>query len=337
MNIVSIGDQARSFSLKLASSRLSTTLDVLVQELASGQSADIGKRVNGNTGLLSHIETQMLTNEQILRGLDEAIGSIDITLLTLDQVHSTVSDLAINIINDPVGESVTQLHSKSRHAEDILNLTISRLNRELNGQYLFSGQTTDQRPLSPASNILEHLEQVVTGLASADEVVAAVSSWFDAPPGFGGFLDSAFHGDQLERTAIVSPGEALSYTATAGDPNIRNTLKGLVLTSLVGKGVLADDMAQQRQLLMHGGKILYDSAGGLLDVQAELGYVASYINSKKLEITSHSTEMSFLRENIRQVDEYETALAVNDVRTRMQLVYELVSRLSKLKLMDYIR
>lgn len=270
MNIATIGDQARSFSHKMSASRLSTTLDVLVNELASKQTADIGKRVNGNTSLLSHIETRMQANEGILRGLDEAMGSIDIALSALDEIHSSVVDLSIDLISDLSGGNLTQVRAKSQHAEDIFNLTVSRLNEKLGGQYIFAGQATGQRPLAPASEILAHLEAEVSGLITVEEVVEVVSNWFDAPSGTGGFLDSAYYGDQLQRNVVVAQGEALKYSATAADESIREMLKGLALTSLVGRGVLDGDMPQQRELLLRGGNVIHDSTDGLLDTQARV-------------------------------------------------------------------
>lgn len=337
MNITTIGDQARLFSHRMATSRLSTTLDVLVNELASKQTADIGKKVNGNTSLLSHIETRMQANEGILKGLDEAMGSIDIVLSTLDEIHSSVVDLSTDLINDPASGNLTQIRAKSQHAEDVFNLTVSRLNEELGGQYLFAGRATGQRPLAPASEILAHLETEVSSLTTVEEVAEAVNTWFDAPSGSGGFMDYAYYGDQLERNVVISHAEVLKYSATAADENIRDTLKGLALTSLVGRGIFDGDMAQQRELLLRGGNVIYDSTNGLLDAQAEIGYVASTIKFKQTEIAAHSTELDFLRGDIRKIDEYETALAITDVHTRLQMVYELISRLSKLKLMDYIR
>ena len=59
MTVQSIGDQARAFAMQAASSRIKTTMATLTAELSSGEVADLGSRLQGNTQALAGIESRL--------------------------------------------------------------------------------------------------------------------------------------------------------------------------------------------------------------------------------------------------------------------------------------
>ena len=64
MTVQSIGDQARAFAMQAASNRIKTTLATLTDELSSGEVADLGARLQGNTQDLAKTISQMMQNQE---------------------------------------------------------------------------------------------------------------------------------------------------------------------------------------------------------------------------------------------------------------------------------
>lgn len=337
MSIYSVGDQARALALQSAAGRLKTTLNVLTEELASGEVSDIGQRVLGNTQSLRAIEDKISMTEAFHRVSVEADGLAKMMSAALDSIQSISSNIAIDLINEPVGENTSLLLERSGQVAKDLDLIVTRLNVSFSGQHVLSGTATDQLPLMSGSEILNVLQGVVSGLTSASDIVQAVSDWFDSPSGSGGFLDVAYRGNDGGRQFMVSEGRVVVLDVNAGAPEMRDTLKGMAISSLVSRGVLSTDISQQRELMRLGGGIIYDNDSLLVSAQAKIGHFARSIERSIAENSMLSDSLTISRNDIRSADPYETSLALSDVETRLQTLYAVTNRLSKLKLVDYVR
>jgi flagellar hook-associated protein 3 FlgL len=69
MPLYSLGDMASQFMLRRQNVRMNTDLAQLTQELASGQTADISRHLNGNYSYLGDVER----NLRVLQGYDTAV------------------------------------------------------------------------------------------------------------------------------------------------------------------------------------------------------------------------------------------------------------------------
>ncbi|RJL18335.1 hypothetical protein [Paracoccus siganidrum] len=337
MSIYSVGDQARALALQSAAGRLKTTLNVLTEELASGEVSDIGQRVLGNTQSLRAIEDKISVAEEFHRISVEADGLAKMMGAALDSIQSVSSNIAINLINEPVGESASLLLERSGQVAKNLDLIVTRLNTSFGSYHVFSGTATDQPPLMSGPEILDIIQGMISGLTIASDIVQAVSDWFDSPSGSGGFLDIAYRGNDDGRQFMVSEGRVVVLDVNAGAPEIRDTLKGMAISSLVSRGVLSTDVSQQRELMRLGGGIIYDSDPLLISAQAKIGHFAQSIERNIAENSTLSDSLKISRNDIRSANPYETSLALSDVESRLQALYAVTNRLSKLKLVDYVR
>lgn len=334
----SIGDQARAFAMRSNTARLRSALHVLTQEIASGEVADLGQRLRGNSGILNDIETRLTLTEQYQRNVKEAAVQTNEQQEALGVVHDVTSKLAATILASPVPANPKALDAYVMEAEQALTTMVSRLNLEYGGQYLFSGLAIDQPPLISAEEILDKLEELTEGLASADEVSRKVFDWFDAPLGSGGFSDVAYKGTLEDvRRLRVSGSHYIELGASAADPAIRNLLKGVALTALAGRGVAEDQYDKKLALMRRGGEIASGNEPALVAYMARIG-----IRQKDLEVqgVENTTSLSILqrtRNDIRQVDPYETSVALTETESQLEILYTLTARLSKLNLTEYLR
>ncbi|MCF3972618.1 hypothetical protein [Paracoccus salsus] len=338
MTVHSIGDQARAFALQAASYRLKTTLATLTQEMASGEVADIGQRLGGNTQILSRIETRILFMEQLGRNTAEAATLTQGMQDVLESVRSEVGALGLSLLAEPFNETESLLSMRAGEVADAFETTVARFNRAVGDRFLFSGLNSDAPALAPANEILDALVVIVAGLTTAADVTQAVSDWFDAAPGMGGFLDVAYRGT-IGQAQHVTIGEdqTLALVTTAATPALRDVLKGLATAALVDRNVLAGQHGQRRDLMQTGGRVLVDNAPELLSEMGRIGMGQQLIERARSESAATLSTMKIVRNELRAADPYETAGALKQVEAQLESLYAVTARLSSLKLVDYLR
>ncbi len=338
MALYSIGDQARAFAMQNTTSRIKNTLDVLTNELSSGEVADLGQRLGGNTRSINQIEARLQAISRLNQNSSEAASLTRGMQDVLTQIHSDGSALAVSLLTEPPLPSPAMLATRSAGIEDMLGQVISRLNHEVAGQYLFSGLNTQTPPVAGADTILSALTSATSGLTTAADVVQAVNSWFDAPAGGGGFLDTAYAGTLgTSRELAIGENRSIDLATTAGTSAIRNVLKGMAMAALVSRGVLAGQYDQQLKLMSSGAQVLLDNETGLVAEMARVGLAQQRTDEAQAENASSISILTISRNEIRRADPYETSVALTEAQSRLDSLFAVTARLSNLKLVEYLR
>ncbi|WP_265500085.1 hypothetical protein [Paracoccus beibuensis] len=332
----SISDQARAYALQVASHRIKTTLNTLTAEVASGEVADVGLRLQGNTRTLGDIEGRISTIQQFQRNGAEAAHQLEAMQNLFEGVRKNTTDLGLSLGTDPfIGNNVT---ARTTEASAAFETVIQRLNGADSNRFLLSGDASTTAPLSPASEILDALQVATAGATTADDVFQVVSDWFDAPVGGGGFLDAAYHGTvgTIQRIA-VSETITIGIDTTAAAPAVRDLLKGLASAALLDRGVLAGQPDEQGQLLEQGGLQMMAADSRLLNEMSRIGMNQQSAERARTGNASALATLTVARNEIRSADPFETAAALKEVQAQLESLYTVTARLSNLKLVDYLR
>lgn len=334
----SVGDLARAYAMRSNTARLRSTLDVLTQEISSGEVKDLGLRLRGDTGILNSLEARLALTEQFQKNLKDAVVQTNEQQAALGTAHEVANKLATKILTSSLQASPSPLPSFVAEAEQALTDVVTRLNLEYGGQYLFAGLAVDQPPLISAAGIMDRLEELTADLATADEVTRAVSEWFDAEPGEGGFVDTAYKGTlDTARIFKVSRSRFVNLGASAVDPEVRTLLKGLALTALAGRGLAEGQHETKLAMVRKGGQIVFDNEPALTGYRAKIGIIQENLEIQDPENTASLSTLLRTRNQIRQVDPYETIAALSETQSQLEAVYKLTARLSKLSLTEYLR
>ncbi|WP_234854816.1 flagellar hook protein [Paracoccus everestensis] len=336
MTVQSIGDQARAFAMQAASSRIKTTMATLTAELSSGEVADLGSRLQGNTQALAGIESRLSMLAQFGRNAAEAAAHTRGMQDALSSVQSMTGDLGKGLYLEPLGVTDGLIAARSAEAASTLQAVIGQLNGTVGQRFLFSGTQSDTQPLASADTILTALTAQVAGLATAQDVAQAVSAWFDAPPGMGGFADVAYHGGSGGQLTPIAEDATIALTTTALSPALRDSLKGLAMAALVDHGALAGDGAERRKLLQAAGKALLDNSPPLIAEMSRIGYAQQVIATAQTEGTAATATLQIARNTLREADPFATSAALSESETKLQTLYSVIGRLSQLKLADYL-
>ena len=334
MTVQSIGDQARAFAMQSASSRIKTTLATLTAELSSGEVADLGARLGGNTQNLAGIEARLAMLSQFKSNAAEAAAHTRGMQDALTAIQSATAQLGQNLYTAPAATTDDLMAARSDAAASALQTVIGHLNGSVGQRFLFSGTASDTPPLVSADTILSDLTALVSGLTTAEDVAQAVSDWFDAPS--GGFADLAYHGGAGGQLMPIGEETTITLTTTALSPSIRDSLKGLATAALVGRGALAANAQEGQELLAGAGKVLMDNSSALTAEMSRIGYAQQVIASAQTEGDAASATLQTARNSLREADPFATSTAISEAETKLQTLYSLIGRLSQLKLADYI-
>lgn len=338
MTTYSIGDQARAFALQTASHRLKVTLATLTEEMASGEVADLGQRLQGNTQILNQIEARIARTDQADRNAAEAASLVGGVLDVMGAIQTQSGSIGLSLVAEPFSETPALVAMRAAEVGATFETVVARLNGAVADRFLFSGLNSDAPPLASATELLDALEVATFGLTSATDVAQAVSDWFDAPAGAGGFLDVAYRGTTAPGQQIsVADGQSITLSTTASSPALRDVLKGLATSALVDRGVLAGQYHEQRDLLQRGGQIMLNNTSDLLAEMGRVGQTMQFVERARTENAALRSTLMTTRNNLRAADPYETAGALTQVESQLEALYSVTARLSKLKLVDYLR
>lgn len=337
MTLTSIGDQARAYALQVATNRIKTTLATLTEEMGTGQVADIGQRLEGNTRALGEIEHRLRLTGQLRENGREAGVRLQAVQDMFENVRSATSEMGLALANDPF-TTHAQRAARSTELSDAFDYVVRQLNGTNANRHLMAGEAGDVPPLTGAAAMLDSLEAVVAPLATAAEVVQAVSDWFDAPPGGGGFLDTAYRGT-LDAPQRVAVGEDISiaFETTAASASVRDLLKGLATGAVLSRGVLAGDVQQQRALLTQTGMRLVAADGGVVIEMSRVGLAQQTVERAQAGATATLNTLERARSDIRSADPYETTAALTELEAQQKMLFAVTERLSRLRLVDYLR
>lgn len=337
MTTVSIGDLARNFQLRRHNTELQTRLSTLTQEMTTGARADIGAAVSGDFKALAGLDHSLRLLDGYRTAASEAALFAEGLQRVLGTVQSLSQDIAPSLLNAGTVGSAQMVETATVDARQKFQSAVSSLNTQIADRFLLSGTATDREPISGAGDILDALSTVTAGLATANDVIAAVQSWFDAPPGVGGFADTVYGGAAPQSAVAIGANDSVALDITALDPAIRDTLKGLALAALVADGALAGDAAGRALVTRTAGETMLGAGAGLTTLSARVGSAEAHIAESASRTAAEAGSLAIARSALVAADPYATATALQSAQTQLETLYSITARLSRLSLADFLR
>lgn len=235
-NFPSIGDQARSYQLRLSQYLLKGKLDRLAKEVTTGIKDDIPLALNGDLSRISNIETQLTMLAAHKQNASEAKGMFAVMQSALERIQTVVDEAGPNLLNEAGGSSEDLLHLSAASMTEEFRSFFGALNTNVSGRHIFSGTRTDTAPLASFEDMIAELNSTVAGATTATDIVDRIEAWFDAPAGSGGFSDSIYRGSNSGNNNIaVSSDRTVGTNLTANSDDLRSTMKGMAIMTYVAR------------------------------------------------------------------------------------------------------
>lgn len=336
MSFVSVGDMMGSFRLQHRSLEIREKLDELGFELASGQKEDVAKSVSGDLRPLSSLKRVLTLNEVFKQNAHEASLMASGLQDTLNILELVATQSVQIVLAAKVSESEAQITASSKDASQKLEMVMGALNVKIAGRSIFAGQDSDGPAMAASETLLSMLDAALSGASTATAGLAAIDSFFDDPG--GGFETSIFLGSaQTFGEQKLSETESVAFVPTALDENIRNTIKGLATAALLSRGFLEDAGAERSELLTASGEKLLAAAGGIVELQADIGRAQERIEMSQSQNSAQRSALQIALAAITTADPYETATKFQAVEGQLEALYTVTAKLSNLSLTGFLR
>jgi flagellar hook-associated protein 3 FlgL len=335
MTLSTLGDAARFQQMQLDGSRLRQELQRLSTELGTGRQSDPGRATGGDFTVLADLSRSLRLSETFARSIAEAGLAAGARQAALARVEAEIDTLAPGMLGFAAGGSLQDMTLAIADGADRLEQVVSALNTRLGGVTLFAGDAPDRPALIGGAEMLAQLRPLIAGAATAQDVVAVVEDWFLAPG--GGFETTAWQGGAGPAAPAIL-GEAVQQEVgiTALDPALREVLAGLALTALAAEGAGPQGEADRRALVASAATRLVAGEDALIRLRSDLGASEARIEEARVTAEAARAGIEIELGRLTEADPYRTATDLQSVEARLEALYVLTARLSRLSLTEYL-
>ncbi|WP_371225015.1 flagellin [Roseovarius sp. 2305UL8-3] len=335
MSMNSIGDLAHTLAMSRQSTSLKQQMERLTQELSSGVTTDVTRHLSGDFMQLSDVKhkLELLDSHRSVaeRGRIET-GIMQSALQKLQSETETLSSNALAVGSSQTSSLVSDFAAESRGA---LGAMISALNAHVGGRALFAGDAVTSSPLAPVADVMAALSVAVSGAATSADITTALDTFFDTPG--GDFETLAYQGGTASRASYpLGEGESVTLDLRADDAAFRAVLKQAAIGAVLDDpGTTLSDI-DKRALTLQVGENLLSGQDRVTKIRADLGFAEGRIDRAASRISAEVSGLNLVQAELLSIDPYETASDLETVQLRLETLYTLTSRMSRLNLVNFL-
>ena len=329
-----LGDMAQQFMLRRQNYTLQTEYSRRITELSTGEVADVSSHLSGDFTAISGIQRSLTLNESYGSVLSSAKTFIDAQLLAFQKARSHTLETGYALVE--AAESVDQTRRESVLAESRTNFDfiISSLNSQVAGRSLFSGSDTQTSSYASPKDILLAFSSEVSGLTTADEIVAAADVWF--APG-GGYDTQAYTGSLVPLDGFASSQTDVVAPTLSGDhDNLRELVKLHVLSAAMADGSTPLIEAEKSVLFKVVGERMVNLDRNLVVTESQIGGLQKHVDNLLAQNSAEKYSLLTARKDLIGVDTSETVMRLTEVEAQLQSLYVVTAKVSRLSLTEYL-
>lgn len=332
MTPVSIGDMAQVFLLRRYNTAASRELGDLSADLARGTASDIGRHMGGQISPLAAIESALAKASAHREVVGNGATKAAAMQAALERINVAANSNAAALLRAAQSGEASGLSTVAHGARAALDDVLAALNTRAADQSLFSGMASDGNALPDAETVLAAARAVIGAPGLPKDAAVAIAAWLDDP---NGFPAQVYLGAMDATTIPLAQGETAKLDVNAADPALRETLKGLILGALMSDAGYSS-AAAQTDLARLAGNTLLSSADARVTLSARLGLTEQRLAEAQSRHASEHLLLQQARSDLVAIDGYETATRLAEAEARLEMIYTLTSRLSRLTLADYL-
>ncbi|MGH1576163.1 hypothetical protein [Planktotalea sp.] len=307
----------------------------LSQELTSGLTSDTGQALRNDFSIQMSWERSIASSRVREQTLAEALTRIEIKQAALSSISDSVGQLANDADLALANGTTRGLAAISQNAKDKLDQTISNLNVQSAGKFLFSGSQTNQAALASKQDILASVVAAISGASTATDVLSGVESWMNDP--VDGYPAIAYVGGAESSAKIRLSGDrSIEENSRADDQGLQKAVQGLILASLAMDPQVGLSNDGRALLLKSAAEEMRVAEGQVVEMQASLGYIEAEVVKNKTQATTEISLAEQLRTSTLGIDQYETASKLQQAELQLEKIYAMTARSQRLSLLEYL-
>lgn len=281
----------------------------------AGVGTDVHRLINLETAATR--TTRYQANNQTIDKRLEAMET------SVAQIYDSVTEfrtLLINALNaNNAAEMRIDVEAKN-YKDEIAKL----LNIEQDGRYLFAGSRTDTQPVT------------LSGWTPP--------TWPLTPP-LTQYTDEYYQGDQTQLTVDVDVDSTVTYGVTADEDAFEYVLRAMHYVEISGPGVDRQTLETALALVSAAlGTSTGDATLGVPPLTQDIADIRTGIGISRRALENanknHGEFLLYTQQNIGDIENVDPAAALAELatqETQLQASYTVISRLSQMSLMNYLR
>lgn len=339
-------------------SETSLALQRAGQELSTGRRADMFGDLGPRAGVAITMRAREENTQAYLSANSVLENKLEAMLSSIETIREPVEEvLQAAILNkESPGTGAFAVQSQARAA---LETVMGTLNVSFNGEFIFSGTTSNVRALnrwedadattglSPEDVMSAIIGAGPVDVATAGTIIAEIDQAFDSTHANANYnFEASFYngtpeldGGGLPNDRIagrLDQGQELVYGIQANDQGFRDIIKGLSMLSAVDIESIGDEDAY-RAWMNDVVETLADGVQGALDASANLGFNQQLVEKAKVRLEDISMVQRKQIATYENIDPYEVATQMSSLETQLQASYSVSSRLAGLTILDWYR
>ena len=336
MKTAAVSDLSSAMRLQRVGQSTRANMQVAGYEVASGLKSDLVKATGGNLSSLFAIEKTMARLDVRASAISTASARAEATQFNLEKIQQNVAEFGTDLIAAVNLGNQQQAFSVAGSARGAFDSIVSAINGRYGDQALFAGANVDGAAVLDAQSMYNDIIALTGAAPDSTAVIAAVDDYFYNPA--GGFATTGFLGDALDApSAEIADGEVVDYSVRGDAQALRDALRNVALIAIANNGDHAGSDLDSMNIMGAAATSAITTVNSLIDLRESLGHVEERLSQAAAFNASQKNTFEMNRNGIIAADPYEAATRFQALEGQMEAIYLMTSRLSNMRLQNYLR
>ena len=349
MLLTGFSTSAQSAAQRLVIKSIQTQISQAQTEVASGRVSDPMQALGAKTGQLVALEALVVSLTGIMDSNSFVTSRLKAADLALEGVSASADKMQQLLVNAKSG--LIKPEELARQAASLLQETLDSLNSTMNGEALFGGINSGERPFDPyfstppsaartamSASFLAAFGFPVGDPGAASITASAMTTYltgdfaaqFEDPAWSANWSDASndVTRSRIDENRIIDGGVSANY------PALRKLVMAFTMVADIGATSLNP---QAYQAMLDGASSALGGARvGVTEMRASIGVSLSQIESANERQNVKKNMLTLTVGELVDVDPYELSVRVNALQARLEASYSLTARLHELTLTKYL-
>lgn len=317
-------------------------------EVTTGTYADRGVELGYETGRSVNLTMEKGRLNAIMDSNSIVTQRLSASQSSLTNMSASVQESLNSLIALSGSDDQSLLNTTAQTLKNQLDAFVSAGNTSANGEYLFSGINTGEKPLTAYADTSAAKASFDTALSTymTTNGIASMSDFTVTQMNdfITNTLEPMYTGTQwntdwsassdTDMTSRINTSETVQTSTNANS----NGFRKFALASVIGIELLGSNINPDVRQYVSETAISYmgEAIAGVDSQRTALGLSESRVEkaNKTLSTQVNIVETSF--NNLNEVDAYEASTRVNNLLSQMEASYTLTSRIQQLSLVNYL-
>lgn len=332
----SLGSMALPTQMQRHGVQLRTEMAKHSSELTTGRVQAPQRHLRGDLGALSAIEGRLARIAAYDLSIRQSASMLETAQSVLGRVATLGNAMSEQVLTATFADSGgTSYANAAAAARSALDDMVSALSMTVAGRSVFSGAALDRAPLLPAEDIMAAARTHVAGLTQATDIQAALEDFFLAPGGV--YETTIYQGEGEAPRVVIDDNQRAPQLPNAMDPAIRSQLMATVMAAMVADDAVPLQSDQKYALAMATVMQLESNVRSVTEVRASIGFSQEILEQRQVRLSVERDSLVQSRHTLIGVDEFESASLLEETRHRLDMLYAITARVSRMSLLEYLR